>query len=188
MSEPWNQGYCTDVGYVFDYYRETSPVYQRFCLLLRGLACPGLDEGAAHCELGFGQGVSANINAASNPGRYVGTDFNPAQAAHARDMARHAGSQAQLYDDSFEQLLARDDLPAFDSISLHGIWSWVSSGNRRTIAKFAARHLKPGGVFYISYNCHPGWAPSQPLRKLFAMHGQYAALPLPPRRSGSTLR
>lgn len=121
MSKVWNEGYRTDVGYTYGYYRETSPVYQRFCLLLRGLACNDSDEAAAHCELGFGQGVSVNINAASNPGQYVATDFNPAHAAHARGMASHPGGNLRLHDDSFEQLLARDDLPQFDSISLHGI-------------------------------------------------------------------
>ncbi len=38
-----------------------------------------------------------------------------------------AHSNARLYDDSFEQLLARTDLPQFDSISLHGIWTWLTS-------------------------------------------------------------
>jgi hypothetical protein len=56
----------------------------------------------------------------------------------------------RVYDDSFEQLLARDGLPEFDSISLHGIWSWVSRDNHRVITKLASRHLKPGGVFYVS--------------------------------------
>ena len=176
MSEVWSEGYVTDVGYTYGYYRETSPVYQRFCLLLRGLACSEPDENAAHCELGFGQGISININAAANPGRYIGTDFNPAHAAHARSMAGHAGGELRLYDDSFEQLLARDDLPEFDSITLHGIWTWVSRDNQRVITKFVARHLKPGGVFYISYNCFPGWAPAHPLRQLFALHDRYAAL------------
>jgi SAM-dependent methyltransferase len=175
MSETWNEGYFTDVGYTYGYYRETSPLYQRFCLLLRGLACNDLGATATHCELGFGQGVSVNINAAANPGRYVATDFNPAHAAHARGMASHSGCDLQLHDDSFEQLLARDDLPMFDSISLHGIWTWVGRDNQRTITKFAARHLKPGGVFYISFNCFPGWAAAYPLRQLFALHDRYAA-------------
>jgi SAM-dependent methyltransferase len=177
MSDVWSQGYMTDVGYTYGYHRETSPVFQRFCLLLRGLACDDPGEAATHCELGFGQGVSVNINAAANPGRYVGTDFNPAHAAHAIAMARHAGGNLDLYDASFEQLLARDDLPAFDSISLHGIWTWVSRDNQRLIAKFAARHLRPGGVVYVSYNCFPGWAPAYPLRQLFALHDRYAPGP-----------
>jgi len=177
MSEVWSQGYFTGVGYTYGYYRETSPVYQRFCLLLRGLASDNAEDGAAHCELGFGQGVSVAINAASNAGVYVANDFNPAHAAHARLMARHSGRDPRLYDDSFEQMLARDDLPAFDSISLHGIWSWVSRDNHRAITRFAARHLKPGGIFYVSYNCFPGWAPAHPLRQLFTVHDRYASRP-----------
>ena len=35
MSNSWNEGYFTDVGYTFGYYREINPVFQRFCLLLR---------------------------------------------------------------------------------------------------------------------------------------------------------
>jgi SAM-dependent methyltransferase len=176
MSEVWSEGYFTEVGYTYGYYRETSPVYQRFCLLLRGLACNDSTAAPAHCELGFGQGVSANINAASNPGRFVATDFNPAHAAHARGLADHSGGALRIHDDSFEQLLARDDLPEFGSISLHGIWSWVSRDNHRIITEFATRHLRPGGVFYISYNCFPGWAPAYPLRQLFALHDRYASV------------
>ena len=174
MSDVWSQGYVTGVGYTYGYHRETSPVFQRFCLLLRGQASDDPGEAAAYCELGFGQGVSVNINAAANPGLYVGTDFNPAHAAHAISMARQAGGKLRLYDDSFEQFLARDDLPMFDSISLHGIWTWVSRDNHRLITKFAANHLKPGGVLYVSYNCFPGWASAHPLRHLFAVHDRYA--------------
>jgi SAM-dependent methyltransferase len=177
MSEGWSEGYVTGIGYTYGYHRETSPVFQRFCLLLRGLACDEPTDAAAHCELGFGQGVSININAAANPGCYVGTDFNPAHAAHASALAGHAGGNLRLYDDSFEQLLARDDLPRFDSISLHGIWTWVSRENQRLIAKFAGRHLRPGGVLYLSYNCFPGWAPAYPLRQVLALHHRYAPGP-----------
>jgi SAM-dependent methyltransferase len=174
MSDVWSEGYVTGVGYTYGYYRETSPVYQRFCLLLRGLVCNDVDETTAHCELGFGQGVSIAINAAANSARFVGTDFNPAHAAHARDLANHSGAQPAILDDSFEQMLARDDLPAFDSISLHGIWTWVSRDNHKLIAEFAARHLRPGGIFYVSYNCFPGWSPAYPLRQVFALHERYA--------------
>jgi SAM-dependent methyltransferase len=177
VSRVWNQGYVTDVGYAYGYYRETSPVYQRFCLLLRGLACDDPGAASAHCELGFGQGISVNINAAANPGQYVANDFNPAHAAHASRIARFARTNLRLYDDSFEQMLARDDMPRFDSISLHGIWSWVSRENHRIIIEFARRYLKPGGIFYVSYNCFPGWAPAYPLRQIFALHDRYASGP-----------
>lgn len=175
MSTEWNEGYFTDIGYTYGYYREINPVFQRFCLLARGYAAPEPTNEAEHCELGFGQGVSINIHAAANPGHYTGTDFSPAQAAHANTLASGAGSKAKLYDDSFEQLLNRDDLPQFDSISLHGIWTWVSRDNHRVITEFARRKLKPGGVFYNSYNCFPGWSPAYPLRQLFALHDRFAS-------------
>lgn len=174
MSETWSEGYFTDVGYTYGYYREINPVFQRYCLLLRGFAVEESAE-AFHCELGFGQGVSVNIHAAANPGRYVATDFNPAHAAHAKTLAVRSGSEARLYDDSFEQLLARNDLPQFDSVSLHGIWTWVSRDNHKLIVEFARRHLKPGGVLYISYNCFPGWSPAYPLRQLFAVHDRFSS-------------
>ena len=176
MNDVWNEGYFTDIGYTYGCYREINPVFQRFCLLVHGLSASESPEGQ-HCELGFGQGVSVNIHAAANPGHYVATDFNPAHAAHANTLSRASGSGARLYDDSFEQLLARTDLQQFDSISLHGIWAWVSRENQQYIAEFARRHLKPGGIFYNSYNCFPGWAPTYPLRQLFAVHDRYAAAP-----------
>lgn len=175
MSVSWSQGYFTDVGYTYGYYREISPAFQRFCLLLRGFDALPSAADSVHCELGFGQGVSINIHAAATPGQYIGTDFNPAHAAHANQLAKASGSGAQLYDDSFEQLLNRPDLPQFDSISLHGIWTWVSRENHQIIAEFARRHLKPGGVLYVSYNCFPGWSPAYPLRQIFAMHDRFAS-------------
>ena len=177
MSHDWSQGYFTDVGYTYGYFRETNPVFQRFCLLLRGWATDEPTLAARHCELGFGQGVSVGIHAAAQGGQFVATDFNPAHAAHARQLATASGSDALLLDDSFEQLLARPDLPQFDSISLHGIWTWVSRDNHQVITEIARRHLKPGGVFYISYNCFPGWAPAYPLRQLFALHDRFASTP-----------
>lgn len=177
MSEIWSEGYFTDVGYTYGYYRDINPTFQRFCLLVRGFAAPEPTAESAYCELGFGQGVSINHHAAATPGLFVGTDFNPAHAAHANTLADASGSGARLYDDSFEQLLNRDDLPQFDSISLHGIWTWVSRDNHKIIAEFARRYLKPGGVFYVSYNCFPGWSPNYPLRQLFALHDRFGRAP-----------
>ncbi len=172
MSEQWSEGYFTDVAYTFGYYRELSPVFQRFCLLVNGIAPPSTEQ-PTYCELGFGQGVSINVHAAASQGRFVGNDFNPEHAAYAADMATKSGSNALLTDDSFEQMLNRSDLPQFDYISLHGIWSWVSLENQRFIVDFAQRKLKPGGVLYVSYNCFPGWAPYIPLRQAFALHDRF---------------
>ena len=170
----WNEGYFTDSTYTYGYYREISPVWQNFVLTVNGFAAPELNENSVHCELGFGQGVSANIHAAATPGKYFGTDFNPTQAAHANELLNASGADAKFFDNSFEEILNRNDLPQFDSISLHGIWSWISTENQKHITDFAKKFLKPGGIFYNSYNCYPGWAPAAPLRELFILHDEYA--------------
>ena len=78
-------------------------------------------------------------------------------------MAEISGSGAQLFDEAFADFCKRGDLPEFDYIGLHGIWSWISDGNRAVIVDFIRRKLKVGGVLYISYNTQPGWAAMTPM-------------------------
>ncbi len=170
----WNDGYFTESTYTYGYYREINPVFQKFCLLVNGYAAPVAQDTDNHCELGFGQGVSINIHAAANLGKYFGTDFNPAHAAHANELCNASGCGAHFFDNSFEEMLHRSDLPQFDSISLHGIWSWISTENQNHIVEFARKYLKPGGIFYNSYNCYPGWSPAAPMREIFILHDKYA--------------
>lgn len=173
MNTAWNNGYQTTVNYTYGYYRDLSPNYQRFCMLLKGVDCPVNDQSHTHCELGFGQGVSINIHAASSDNLYWGTDFNPAHAAHAQNVAAQSDIQQQFFDDSFEEFLNREGLPQFDSISLHGIWSWISYENQLIILKFIRKYLKPSGIVYISYNCSTGWAANMPIRELFYSHYKF---------------
>ncbi len=84
-----------------------------------------------------------------------------------------SGADLQLLDDSFEELAARTDLPDFDIIALHGIWSWISDANRKTILDIIRRKLRAGGIVYVSYNCLPGWAPAIPVRQLMTLYGDY---------------
>lgn len=174
MSNSWNEGYFTDVDYLHGYYQHLNPVYQRFCLLAAGLAPLESNANSAHCELGYGLGTSINAHAIAQPALYVGTDFTPSQAAFARHVVETAGVDARLYDDSFEQLLHRSDMPQFDSISLHGIWTWISAENRDFIIEFARRHLKPGGAFSVSYNAQPGWSTRTPMRHIMRMRDAFA--------------
>ena len=134
---------------------------------------PPLFDEPVYLELGFGQGLSVNIHAAASDGEYWGTDFNPAQAVAANQMGAASGGNIHLFDQSFEEFAARDDLPDFDFIALHGIWSWISQANRDVIIDIIHRKLRPGGVVYISYNCLPGWAPAIPIRDLLMLHSEY---------------
>lgn len=161
--DTWNEGYVTDTDYTYGYYAELNPGSARLPLLHAGIAVPTV---ATACELGFGQGISVNIQAAASGARWFGTDFNPAQAAFARSLARTAGSDARLFDQSFAEFCAREDLPDFDFVGLHGIWSWISDDNKAVIVDFLRRKLRVGGILYISYNTMPGWAAMLPMREL----------------------
>ncbi|ANY15690.1 class I SAM-dependent methyltransferase [Bordetella pseudohinzii] len=163
----WNGGYITEVNYTHGYYRELNPLWLKFVMAYAGYAFP--DTGHA-CELGFGQGLSINIHASASAWQWHGTDFNPAQVGFAHDLARRAGHTASLHDDSFEEFAARGDLPDFDFIALHGIWSWIRDESRHAILDLIRRKLKVGGVVYISYNALSGWAPMMPIRQLLAGH------------------
>ena len=165
----WTAGYVADIGYTYGYYQELNPLRARLAFLNAGLVPP---EQGTHCELGFGQGLSANIHAAASGDTWYATDFNPAQAGFAQSLVRASGANAQLTDEAFAEFCTRTDLPDFDSIGLHGIWSWISDDNRSVITDFIRRKLKVGGVLYISYNTQPGWAAFAPMRHLMTQHAE----------------
>ncbi len=165
----WTSGYVADIGYTHGYYQELNPLRVKLAFLSQGLVCP---EVGTACELGFGQGLSANLHAAGSITSWYGTDFNPAQAGFAQELAAASGASAHLGDQAFADFCHRPDLPDFDYIGLHGIWSWISDANRAVIVDFIRRKLKVGGVLYISYNTLPGWAAFAPMRHLMTEHAE----------------
>ena len=170
----WTSGYVAEIGYTYGYYRELNPARQNLAFLNAGLIPP---TSGIHCELGFGQGVSINIHAAAANSEWHGTDFNPSQASFAKFLASQSESNANLKDQAFEDFCERPDLPEFDSIGLHGIWSWISDANRQTIVDFIKRKLKVGGALYISYNTLPGWSVFAPIRHLLSDHASKMGSP-----------
>lgn len=165
----WTSGYVADIDYTYGYYTELNPLRIRLAFLNQGLVFP---EVGTACELGFGQGLSINCHAAGSVTRWHGTDFNPAQAGFAQELAVASGADAQLHDEAFADFAHRTDLPDFDYIGLHGIWSWISDDNRRVIVDFIRRKLKVGGVLFVSYNTQPGWAAFAPMRHLMTEHAE----------------
>jgi SAM-dependent methyltransferase len=163
----WTSGYVADIGYTFGYYPELNPLRTNLAFLNTGLVCPKIRTA---CELGFGQGLSTNIHAAASCVQWCGTDFNPSQAGFAQELAAVSGSGAALYDEAFADFVTRQDLPDFDYIGIHGIWSWISDDNRQKLVDFVRRKLAVGGVLYISYNTLPGWAAFAPMRHLMTEH------------------
>lgn len=163
----WTSGYVADIGYTYGYYNELNPNRASLAFLNAGYMPP---SSGVHCELGYGQGLSVNIHSAASGSTWYATDFNPSQAAFAQSLASASGADAHLTDEAFADFCNRSDIPEFDSIGLHGIWSWISDENRFVIVDFIRRKLKVGGVLYISYNTLPGWATFAPMRHLMTEH------------------
>jgi SAM-dependent methyltransferase len=170
----WDEGYVADVEYPAGCFPEQSPAWLNFACVLNGVEPIALDQPFTYFELGSGRGLTANLLAASNPqGRFYAADFAPSMVAGARQLASTAQLEnLTLLESSFAELADGivADLPQFDFITMHGVYSWVSSENRRHIVRFIARYLKPGGIVYVSYNAMPGWAPALPLQRLILQH------------------
>ncbi len=167
--------YVTDVEYVPGFCVQQSPVHLSFACVLNGVEPIPLDKPFTYFELGFGQGLTTSVLAASNPhGRFFGADFNPAQVAAARDLAGQAElDNLTLLENSFAELAQGEvDLPQFDFITMHGVYTWISAENKQHIVDFIRRYLKPGGIVYSGYNAMPGWAPMLPLQRLWREYGE----------------
>jgi len=170
----WTSGYVADVSYTFGYDPELNSLRIPFAFISEGFVPPRIETA---CELGFGQGLSINVHAAANPVAWYGTDFNPTQVAFARGLAAASGAELTLSDDSFAEYAQRSDLPMFDLITLHGVWSWVTPENRNILVDFIRRRLNVGGVVMISYNTMVGWAALMPVRELMVEHAAVMSAP-----------
>ena len=167
----WGSGYVTDTAYVHDFCRVQTPPMLALAALAGGVEAPaGAGEAVDYCDLGCGQGYTANLIAAANPAAQVlGVDFNPSHIANARAFANAAQlSNVEFREASFEEIAADPTVPQFDIMAMHGVFSWISAQNRRAIVALIAKRLKPGGLLYVSYDCMPGWAGVAPLRRIMA--------------------
>lgn len=169
MSNPaWTSGYVSDVAYTLGFYREMSPPMLNYALALGGIAGPA--GPLRYCELGCGRGYGTALLAAANPGSsFVGIDFNPGHIREAQELAdRAALGNMKFVEASFGEASQSADpaLAAFDVVTLHGVFSWVSPQVRAEIVAFLRNKLAPGGVVYVSYNTYPGWATTGPVQYL----------------------
>lgn len=164
-------GYLTDVQYTGNYYQFLTPAWLSYIAAINGYATPGLEGRFTYCELGCGKGITSLLLAAMHPnGDFHACDFNPDHIEYAQKLQSEAAvGNLGFYPKSFAQML-EGDLPAFDFIVLHGVYSWVPEAVRGEILEFARRKLKPGGLLMASYNAMPGWAHLQPIRRLMQAH------------------
>src|SRR5687768_3923437 len=103
----WASGYVTDINYTSGFYGELTPSRLSYTALALATNAVGADQPLQYCELGCGQGFSANLLAAANPHvQFHATDFNPSQIAGANILARDAAlPNVKFYDQSFADFL-----------------------------------------------------------------------------------
>ena len=163
----WKSGYFADAGYTYGFYPEASPSRLAWVGLLRGVATPTRDF--SYVDLGCGQGFGLCALAALHPeSRFVGVDFMPEHIAHARRLAHGAGlSNVEFIEADFLALQHETRfLGEFDYACAHGIATWVAPEVRAALLATAGLWLKPGGLFYCSYNTWPGWLATSPFQHM----------------------
>jgi SAM-dependent methyltransferase len=139
--------YPTDVPYVRSFFRSLAPAWLDHVAIVSGFAPPARDGGFTFCELGCGQGVTTALLAATHPdGAFYGIDAMPSRIEHGRRFAAESAiANTNFYAVDFTTA-AGMDLPSFDYIVAHGVYSWVNAQSQAALRAFLDRHLKPGGL------------------------------------------
>jgi SAM-dependent methyltransferase len=160
-------GYATDIPYLRDFKPMLAPAWLDHVALVAGTAPPSRHDGFAWCDLGCGQGVTAAIVAASHPsGVFHGIEAMPVHIDHARRLAAEA-AVPNIRFHAIDFAAAIDlELPQFDYIVAHGVYTWIDPASQRALRRFIDRRLKPGGLVYLGYNAMPGWARDLPFQRL----------------------
>jgi SAM-dependent methyltransferase len=165
--------YVSDVRYARNFIRETAPAWLDHVALVSGFEPPAPDRSFTWCDLGCGAGVTAAILAATHPpGSFHGIDAMPIHMDDARRLRRDAGIPNVHFHTANFSTASALDLPAFDYIVSHGVYTWVGPEARRAWLNFIDRHLKPNGLVYVSYNALPGRAADLPFQRLIRTLGE----------------
>ncbi len=135
-SPPPSQGYVLDSSYPDTFFQELSPAWLSYVGAMGGVRAKSLDSAFTYLELGAGLAHSTVVNAGAFPrGEFHACDFNPEHVEAGRALRECAGlSNFEFHEASFEQLLEKD-LPPFDFIVLHGVYSWVGADSRAAIRR-----------------------------------------------------
>ncbi len=160
-------GYVTDVPYVWTFIPDLAPAWLDHVALVSGFAPPSRDQKFAWCDLGCGQGLTAAILAATHPhGRFFGIDFMATHIENARRLAAESGIENVEFHAADFAAATETDFGGFDYIVAHGIYSWVDEQSQSALRQFIDRHLRPGGLAYVSYYALPGRAADLPVQRL----------------------
>jgi len=171
--------YPTEKTYGAFLHRELSVSWLVLATLMGGRhrLDPGLLNGSfTYLDLGCGHGLNLLFNAAAHPAaQFYGVDLNPTHIAAAQTKAEALGLGNVHFALADLTTFAagrpgtgpcRDWPEAYDFVVAHGLASWVSPEVRQALVAAAGALVRPGGLFYCSYNTYPGWLSRSTLQML----------------------
>ncbi len=168
----WQHGYHADSTYTCGFFRELAPAWMDLAALLKGQPSPRRHgaEPFAYLELGSGMGLGLCLLAATHPeGQFTGIDFQPDHILHSRRLAEALGLSNIRFEEADFLALAADPAQLrgmHHYVVAHGIATWITPVIRQALLQLASDALRPGGLFYCSYNTTPGWLAGVPLQQL----------------------
>ena len=135
----------------------TAPERLSLAARLHGGPGPPLD-GYRVLELGCGDGANLLPMAFyRQSGTFVGVDGAGSQIEIASDRkARLELGNVEFIHAGFEDVAGQVSGP-FDYVIAHGVFSWIPEHVRDILFQMVADNVRPGGLFYLNYNCRPGW-------------------------------
>lgn len=158
------RAYTTDVLYPSTFVYGQSPLQLAWAAGASGSTPPSLSGAFSYCDLGCGDGITLNLLADSFPrSRFVGIDINTDHLRIAQQLAQLAEIGNVRFLQCDFTALGAAELPEFDFIAVHGVYSWVDDAVRDAIHAFVRAHLKPGGLVAVQYSCLPGASVHDPL-------------------------
>lgn len=169
----WKHGYYADGGYTYGHYAETMPMRLRWAALIQAHQAPA--KRFRYLDAGCGQGYSLILAAIAHPDSdFVGIDFLPEHIAHARTLAVRCGLTNVTFIEGDFIELSNDprQLGEFDYAVCHGITTWIAPAVKASLFKLIGQVLKPGGIFYNSYNTFPGWLGVVPFQHMVLLEQQ----------------
>lgn len=162
-----DDGYVMDVAYPPHFHKEIQPVWLNGQAQFLGATAPDLCKPYSYCELGCGMGINLLIAAATNPqGQFLGVDANEQALAFAIASAKAIGLKNLRFIHADFSQFAQNNSLFFDFIVSHGVWSWIAPAQQASILRLVAKSLKPRGLFYLHYMCHPGATRMIPVQRL----------------------
>jgi SAM-dependent methyltransferase/methyltransferase-like protein len=155
---------------------ETHPSYLAALAWLFGLQTAD-PERCRILELGCASGGNLIPMAWHLPQtQFLGIDLSRPQINAGLALIRQLGlSNIELRQADILDLA--EELGEFDYVIAHGVYSWVPSTVREHLLGLVPRVLAPEGIFYLSYNCLPGWRMRGMLRDILLYACRDSATP-----------